>query len=87
MEDMTPKAKELLDTVPKEVFDELFDDKESSKDSETELEKFIALVERKMLQDFSEENCKNCGSQRCLGVFDKDWREGCGLYKQKFGLI
>lgn len=31
MEDITPKAKELLDMVPKEVFDKLFDDKEPSK--------------------------------------------------------
>ena len=36
------------------------------------------------LQKFYQDNCKQCGSQRCTGVYDKDWREGCKLYKKEF---
>lgn len=36
------------------------------------------------LLQFSEEHCRNCGTQRCLGVFDEEWREGCTEYKRKF---
>lgn len=36
------------------------------------------------LQKFSQDNCKQCGSQRCTGVYDEDWREGCKLYKEEF---
>ena len=36
------------------------------------------------LQKFYQDNCKACGSQRCLGVYDEDWREGCQLYKKEF---
>lgn len=36
------------------------------------------------LLKFSEEYCRNCGTQRCMGVFDEEWREGCTEYKRKF---
>lgn len=36
------------------------------------------------LQKFYQDNCKQCGSQRCPGVYDEDWREGCKLYKKEF---
>lgn len=36
------------------------------------------------LQRFHYEHCEHCGTQRCLGVYDKDWREGCKLYKEEF---
>lgn len=28
--------------------------------------------------------CDNCGSQRCCGIFDKEWREGCDAFKREF---
>ena len=36
------------------------------------------------LQKFYQENCEACGSQRCLGVYDEEWRDGCELYKKEF---
>lgn len=36
------------------------------------------------LQKFYHDNCELCGSQRCTGVYDKEWREGCKLYKKEF---
>lgn len=36
------------------------------------------------LQKFYQDNCKQCGSQRCTGVYDEDWREGCVLYMKEF---
>ena len=36
------------------------------------------------LQRFYLDNCEACGSQRCLGVYDEEWREGCKLYKKEF---
>ena len=36
------------------------------------------------LQRFHYEHCEQCGSQRCLGVYDEDWREGCELFKEEF---
>lgn len=35
-------------------------------------------------QRFYQDNCKQCGSQRCTGVYDEVWREGCALYKKEF---
>ena len=29
--------------------------------------------------------CKHCGSQRCDGVYDEEWREGCSHYKKFIG--
>jgi hypothetical protein len=36
------------------------------------------------LQKFYRDNCEACGTQRCLGVYDKEWRDGCELYKKEF---
>lgn len=36
------------------------------------------------MKKFYDEHCEKCGSQRCLGVYDEDWREGCKLYKEEF---
>lgn len=36
------------------------------------------------LQRFYRDNCEPCGSQRCTGVYDEEWRDGCVLYKKKF---
>lgn len=36
------------------------------------------------MEKFHDEHCRKCGSQRCLGVYDEDWREGCKLYKEEF---
>ena len=36
------------------------------------------------LQKFYAANCEFCGSQRCTGVYDREWREGCHLYKKEF---
>lgn len=36
------------------------------------------------LKNFYKENCEPCGTQRCLGVYDEVWREGCKLYKKEF---
>lgn len=38
-------------------------------------------------QRFYQDNCMQCGSQRCMGVYDKDWREGCELFKKEFSHI
>ena len=47
-------------------------------DWEHQIETFLEL------EKFSEENCRmNCGSQRCPGVFDEEWRKGCKLFKKK----
>lgn len=32
-------------------------------------------------QDFLEKLCRRCGTQRCEGVLNEEWREGCRLYK------
>lgn len=36
------------------------------------------------LQRFYHDNCEACGTQRCTGVYDREWREGCRLYKNEF---
>lgn len=36
------------------------------------------------LNKFYHDNCEACGTQRCLGVYDKEWREGCPLYRKEF---
>lgn len=36
------------------------------------------------LQKFYHDNCEKCGLRRCLGVYDKDRREDCELFKEEF---
>lgn len=36
------------------------------------------------LRRFHEENCEGCGTQRCLGCYDEDWRSGCELFNEQF---
>lgn len=36
------------------------------------------MVDIKM---FRETHCLGCGSQRCMGPEDEDWREGCGHWR------
>lgn len=33
------------------------------------------------LQEFSPKYCSMCGTQRCGGVYDEDFREGCSHYQ------
>lgn len=76
-----------------ELYDEEF--KVDNKDDNTVYECFVVRNEDgedeesnpelfKKLQRFWDEHCTVCGSQRCLGVYNKDWREGCKLYKEEF---
>ena len=36
------------------------------------------------LHKFWQDNCESCGTQRCTGVYDEEWRDGCVLYKKEF---
>lgn len=38
------------------------------------------MENNKTLKEFYENHCKMCGTQRCSGVYDEDWREGCEYY-------
>ena len=33
------------------------------------------------LNEFQNEYCKGCGTQRCGGVYDKQFRDGCEYYQ------
>ena len=35
-------------------------------------------------EDFVKKYCNLCGSQRCFGIEDKDFREGCKHYQEYF---
>ena len=35
--------------------------------------------------EFSEKYCKYCGTQRCGGVTDKEWLEGCKKWQKFLG--
>lgn len=39
----------------------------------------------KRLDDFSERYCRYCGTQRCLGCRDEEWREGCKAFREELG--
>ena len=41
----------------------------------------IDMSQIKTPQDFMEKFCRGCGTQRCGGVLDEEWREGCRYYK------
>jgi hypothetical protein len=34
------------------------------------------------LENFYNQNCRTCGTQRCLGCYDEEWRDGCTLLKE-----
>lgn len=36
------------------------------------------------LEEFQEKYCSLCGTQRCLGVYDEELREGCQHYREVF---
>lgn len=36
------------------------------------------------LEEFQEKYCALCGTQRCLGVYDEELREGCQHYQEIF---
>ena len=36
------------------------------------------------LEEFQEKYCALCGTQRCLGVYDEEFREGCQHYREVF---
>jgi hypothetical protein len=38
--------------------------------------------ERQVMDEFNEKYCKRCGTQMCMGVYDKEWREGCIIWKE-----
>lgn len=76
-----------------ELYNEEF--KADNKDGNTVYERVVVINEDgedeesspelfKKLQRFWHEHCTVCGTQRCLGVYDKEWREGCKLYKEEF---
>lgn len=35
------------------------------------------------LQEFKKKHCDMCGTQRCGGVYDKIFREGCEYYRHE----
>ena len=39
------------------------------------------------LENFYNQNCRACGSQRCPGCYDEEWRDGCTLLKKYKGYI
>ena len=78
----------------KNPYDELFEQMDINKSFNEQMKE---LAERaannpelmkyfNRLKEFSEKYCYCCGTQRCLGVYDKNWREGCLLYKKEFNL-
>lgn len=39
-------------------------------------------------KEFQKKYCSMCGTQRCEGIYSKEWREGCKHYqKEKNKLI
>lgn len=41
----------------------------------------------KLKKEFNEKYCRSCGTQRCYGVYDDDWRMGCNTWnKENHGL-
>lgn len=92
-------AKDFVpDDCPMKIEDEIIDSKELEFESDND-ELFSKTMERYAkfaandpeffeyflkLQRFQYEHCEPCGTQRCLGVYDKDWREGCILYLEEF---
>ena len=38
------------------------------------------------LDEFQEKYCVLCGTQRCGGVYDEEFREGCEHYKEEYNL-
>lgn len=36
------------------------------------------------LEEFQEKYCALCGTQRCFGVYDEEFREGCQHYREVF---
>ena len=39
------------------------------------------------LENFYNQNCRACGSQRCSGCYDEEWRDGCTLLKEYKGCV
>lgn len=39
------------------------------------------------LKEFEKEYCSMCGTQRCGGATDEDFREGCPFYIEKYSEI
>lgn len=35
------------------------------------------------LEEFNKKHCALCGTQRCGGVYDEDFREGCSHYQHE----
>lgn len=35
------------------------------------------------LEEFRKRHCELCGTQRCGGVYDEVWREGCEYYQHE----
>lgn len=35
-----------------------------------------------LLEEFDKKHCQHCGTQRCLGVYDELWREGCTIWQE-----
>lgn len=35
------------------------------------------------LEEFKKRHCEMCGTQRCGGVYDEDFREGCEYYQHE----
>ena len=38
---------------------------------------------REELDNFYNEHCRNCGTQRCEGVYSEEWRTGCEKHKRQ----
>lgn len=36
------------------------------------------------LEEFEKKYCMMCGTQRCMGVHDEDYRNGCPYYREVF---
>lgn len=51
---------------------------------EDNFKKIAEEADSKDLDIFYRDNCESCGSQRCTGVYDEEWREECELYKKEF---
>lgn len=34
-------------------------------------------------EEFNEKYCMPCGTQRCGGIYDEVWREGCPRYREE----
>ncbi len=87
MNSLTDKLKEIVDNMSDEEWEKTLKELEPLHDVGPSAEEYCRFLENMRLYQFYEKNCQYCGTQRCMGVYDKDWREGCELFKKGFSHV